>query len=149
MIRPIIEHKIWADTAIKCAWCAITETEQIKQWWGASGYAEIDTLAANARIRFNTKDGPIFATIRCVNPPYELVYDWPPHPRYFSVPFTTRYLLQEENDGTWIALSESGFDAWPDDEVCRERFERLDAGFGMLLENLKAYLEKRELPHLF
>ena len=149
MIGPVLEHTIWVDTPRERAWQAITETEQIKQWWGANGYAEITDLSPDAKIKFSTGDGPIFATIRRVDPLHEFLYEWPPHPRYFSVPFVTSYTLEEENGGTRVTFSESGFEAWPDDEVRRARFERISSEFRMVLENLKAYLEGRNLPHIF
>jgi uncharacterized protein YndB with AHSA1/START domain len=149
MIKPILERDIWIDASRERVWHAITESQQIKHWWGAEGYAEITELAENAGIKFGTGDGPIFATIRRVDPPHEFVYEWPPHPRYFSVPFVTRYKLEEENGGTRLFFSETGFEAWPDDEVRRARFERISGEFRMVLENLKAYLEGRPLPHSF
>ena len=149
MIQPILEHDIWIAVPRERTWHAITETAQIKQWWGAEGYAEIVELAPEATIKFGTTDGPIFATIRRVDPPHEFVYEWPPHPRYFSVPFVTRYRLEEDDGGTRVLFSESGFEAWPDDEVRRKRFERISGEFRMVLENLKAYLEGRSLPHVF
>jgi uncharacterized protein YndB with AHSA1/START domain len=149
MIGPVLQHNIWIATPRERTWHAITETEQIKQWWGAEGYAEITELSPNANIKFGTEDGPILATIRLVDPPHEFVYEWPPHPRYFSVSFVTRYILDEENGGTRVTFSESGFEAWPDDEACRARFDRISGEFRMVLENLKAYLEGRSLPHVF
>lgn len=149
MIKPVIEHTIWIDTPRERVWRAITETTQIKQWWGAKGYAEISELSVGATIKFSIEDNPLFATIRNINPPHQFVYEWPPHPRYFSVPFVTRYILDEEDNGTRVTLSESGFEAWPDDEIRQVRFGRIDSGFRMLLENLKAYLDGRSLPHLF
>jgi uncharacterized protein YndB with AHSA1/START domain len=149
MIKSTLEHDIWIAVPRERAWRAITETEQIKQWWGAEGYAEITELSAGATIRFGTADGPIFPTIRRVDAPQEFVYEWPPHPRYFSVPFVTRYKLKEENGGTRVSFSESGFEAWPDDEARRARFDRISGEFRMVLENLKAYLEGRSLPHVF
>jgi uncharacterized protein YndB with AHSA1/START domain len=149
MIKPVLEHSIWIATSRERAWRAITETKQIKQWWGADGYAEITELTPGATIRFGTGDGAIFATIRIVDPPHEFVYEWPPHPRYFSVPFVTRYILDEENSGTRVTFSESGFEAWPDDEIRQARFDRISGEFRMVLENLKAFLEGRKLPHVF
>ena len=149
MIKPTLEHQVWIAAPRERAWNAITQTEHIKQWWGADGYAEITDLTPDAAIKFGTGDRMIFATIRLVNPPHEFVYEWPPHPRYFSVPFVTRYILDEENGGTRVTFSESGFEAWPDDEVCRARFDRISGEFRMVLENLKAYLEGRSLPFLF
>ena len=149
MIGPVLQHTIWIAAPRGRTWHAITETEHIKQWWGAEGYAEITELSPDANIRFGTADGPILATIRLVDPPHEFVYEWPPHPRYFSVPFVTRYILDEENAGTRVTFSESGFEAWPDDEARRARFDRISGEFRMVLENLKAYLEGSNLPHVF
>lgn len=149
MIKPVLEHSLWIAAPRERTWRAITETEQIKHWWGAEGYAEITELVPAATIRFGTEDDPIFATIRLVDPPQEFVYEWPPHPLYFSVPFVTRYRLEKENGGTRVTFSESGFEAWPDDEVRRARFDRISGEFRMVLENLKAYLEGRSLPHHF
>jgi uncharacterized protein YndB with AHSA1/START domain len=149
VIPSVLEHNIWISASRERTWQAITETEHIKHWWGAAGYAEITELQRGANIKFNTGDGPIFPTIRVVDPPREFVYEWPPHPRYFSVPFVTSYKLEEENGGTRVTFSESGFEAWPDDEVRRSRFERISGEFRMVLENLKAYLEGRNLPHIF
>jgi uncharacterized protein YndB with AHSA1/START domain len=149
MIPSVLEHNISIAAPCERAWHAITETQQIKHWWGGDGYAEITALQPGALIKFGTGDGPIFATIRVVDPPHEFVYEWPPHPRYFSVPFVTRYRLEEENGGTRVTFSESGFEAWPDDEVRRARFDRIRGEFRMVLENLKAYLEGRSLPHVF
>ncbi len=149
MLKPTIEHKIWIAAPRERTWHAITETEQIKNWWGDVGYAEITELLPGAKIKFSTSDGPIWPTIRVVDPPHEFVYEWPPHPRYFSVPFTTRYILDDENGGTRVTFSEVGFAAWPDDELRRARYERINKEFGMVLENLQAYLEGKDLPHRF
>jgi uncharacterized protein YndB with AHSA1/START domain len=132
MIQSVLQHSISIAAPRERVWQAITKSEQIKQWWGAEGFAEIVELRTGAPIKFGTTDGPIYATIRLVDPPHEFVYEWPPRPRYFSVTF-----------------SESGFEAWPDDESRRARFERISREFRMVLENLKAYLEGRSLPHVF
>ena len=149
MLKPDIEHKIWINVSRDRAWRAISQTEQIKHWWGADGYAEITNLSAGATINFGTGDRLISATISLVDPPHEFVYAWPPHPRYFSVPFVTRYILDEDNGGTQVTFRETGFTAWPDDEPRRARYERINNDFRMLLENLKAYLEGKTLPHIF
>lgn len=148
-MNELLQHSISIAAPRERVWHAITESEHIKQWWGADGYAEISELRAGGPIKFDTGDGPIFAAIRLVDPPHEFVYEWPPHPRYFSVPFVTRYILDEENGGTRVTFSESGFEAWPDDEIRRARFDRISREFRMVLENLKAYLEGRPLPHIF
>ena len=149
MIPSVLEHSIWIEAPRERTWHAITETEHIMQWWGAAGYAEITELFSGASMKFGTGDSAIFAMIQRVDPPRQFVYEWPPHPRYFSVPFVTSYTLEDESGGTRVTFSESGFEAWPDDEERRARFERIRGEFRMVLENLKAYLEGRTLPHIF
>lgn len=76
MIGPTLEHNVWIAAPRERAWQAITETKHIKNWWDAEGYAEIIELQTGATIRFGTEAGPIFATIRLVDPPHEFVYEW-------------------------------------------------------------------------
>jgi uncharacterized protein YndB with AHSA1/START domain len=146
MIGPVLQHSLWIDASPERTWLAITETQHIKRWWGADGHAEITELSPGAAIRFGSGDRAIFANIRVVDPPHQFVYEWPPHPRYFSVPFVTGFRLEAEDKGTRLTFSESGFEAWPDDEERRARFDRISGDFRMVLENLKAYLEGRSVP---
>ncbi|MBK8906313.1 MAG: SRPBCC domain-containing protein [Anaerolineaceae bacterium] len=111
MVKATIEHDIWIAVPREHAWRAITETAQLDKWWGAKGLVEIMALQPGATIKFATTDGPILATIQRVDPLHAFVYSWPPHPRYFSVPFVTSYTLEEVDGGTRVTLCESGFDA--------------------------------------
>ena len=89
-------------------------------------------LQVGATIKYGTEDDPILATILVLDPPAEFVFQWPPHPRWYSIAMTTRYLLEE------------GFEKMPED-VRQARFERIAGEYRMVMENLKAYLEEKSL----
>jgi uncharacterized protein YndB with AHSA1/START domain len=141
MLNQTIQHEIWIAAPIGRVWEAISQTEQIARWWGGSGLVHIADLRVGATIDFATSDGVISPTITRVEPPNVLVYQWPPHPRYFMVPFVTSYVLRQQDGGVLLRFTESGFAAWPDDDARRERFERLTEGFATLLGKLKDFVE--------
>ena len=123
---------------------AVTETQLIKQWWGDDSYGKIIELQVGPTIKYGTEDDPILATILVVDPPAEFVFQWAPHPRWYSIAMTTRYLLEEENGGIRVTVSEEGFEKMPED-VRQARFERIAGEYRMVMENLKAYLEEKSL----
>jgi uncharacterized protein YndB with AHSA1/START domain len=141
MLNPTIQHEIWIAAPLDRVWKAISATDQIARWWGGNGLVRVSDLRVGSTIDFTTSDGVISATIRQVEPPNLLVYEWPPHPRYFMVPFVTSYTLTQQNGGVLLKFVESGFSAWPDDAARRERYERLREGFGNLFSRLKHVLE--------
>jgi hypothetical protein len=53
----------------------------------------------------------------------------------------TRYVLEEEKGGTRVTVSETGFEALPD-EIRQERFDSTARGYTTVLANLKSYLEE-------
>jgi hypothetical protein len=57
----------------------------------------------------------------------------------------TAYLLQEENNGTRLTITNSGYELLPEDGRW-SAMEQNAFGFGMMLENLRAYVENQELP---
>src|SRR5689334_21146584 len=56
------------------------------------------------------------------------------------------YTLETDMNGTRVTVRLSGLDSLPPD-AAHERIAPLGAGWSKALENLKAYLEGRELPH--
>lgn len=141
-----VERTILITAPRDRVWHAVTETPHTKRWWGANNYARITTLQVSGRIVFGSSDDSPFATITTVEPLQNFAFKWAPHPRYYSVPFFTRYRLTDENGGTRVTLSESGFEALPDD-VRQSRVERITKESSMVLENLQAYLQGAPLPH--
>jgi uncharacterized protein YndB with AHSA1/START domain len=144
MLNPTIQHEVLIEAPIDQVWRAITQTEKISRWWGGNDLVRLSDLRVGASIDFTTSDGIISPTITRVEPPRLLVYEWPPHPRYFMVPFVTSYLLEPWDGGVLLRFVEAGFSAWPDNHTCRERYRRLEEGFGVLLGRLKRYIETED-----
>jgi hypothetical protein len=82
--------------------------------------------------------------IEVLDPPHKLVTRSQPEPP--AKPETTSYLLLEENGGTRLTLLYTGYQGLLDDDR-RTRMEQDSMGFGMVLENIKAQVEGRDLPH--
>jgi uncharacterized protein YndB with AHSA1/START domain len=133
-----VERDIWIKAPRERVWQAITNADTIQQWWG--DYWDIPTLEVGATIKFGTKDDPMLATIAVLDPPREFVIQWPPQEQYHSIPILTRYVLEEENGGTRINVSETGFEALPDD-IRQKRYESTAQGYATVLADLKKLLE--------
>ena len=140
MEKLTVENSVWIDALRKDVWRAVTETQLIKEWWADHSYGEIIELQVGATIKYGSDDDPILSTILVVDPPAEFVFQWPPHPRWYSIAMTTRYLLEEENGDTRVTVSEEGFEKMPESGR-QARFGRITGEYRMVMENLQAYLE--------
>jgi uncharacterized protein YndB with AHSA1/START domain len=82
--------------------------------------------------------------IEVLDPPHRLVMRSAPEPP--ATPEVTAYTLDEENGGTRLTLTYTGYELMPDD-VRQKRMLQDQMGFGMMLENLQAFIEGRDLPY--
>lgn len=144
-----VERSIWIDAPREQAWRAITEVSYLNQWYATYYHWDIPTLEVGETVKFYNKDnhGDVqTATIEVVDPPRQFTLRWHPNPQYPMVSLVTTFLLEEENGGTQASIIESGYEAVPADE----RQQWLDAtsgGYTLSMENLKALLEGRTVPH--
>jgi uncharacterized protein YndB with AHSA1/START domain len=144
-----VERSIWIDTSLEKAWRAVTEPEHLNQWYATYYHWHIPALQVGTTVRFYNKDhheDAQIATIEVVDPPREFTVRWQPQPQSPTTLLVTSFLLAEENNGTRVTISESGYETIPADE----RQQWLDAtggGYTMSMENLKAHLEGRDLPY--
>jgi len=53
----------------------------------------------------------------------------------------TTYRLEEENGGTRVTVTETGFEALPDD-IRQKRFDSTAQGYETVLADLKVYVER-------
>ena len=134
----VVERNIWIAAPRERVWQAITNADEIQQWW--ADYWEIPALVVGGVVRFGSKDDPMTATIAVLNPPREFSIQWPPQEQYHSIPMFTRYVLEEENGGTRVMVSETGFEALPDD-IRQKRIDSTTQGYTTVLADLKAYVE--------
>jgi uncharacterized protein YndB with AHSA1/START domain len=85
------------------------------------------------------------ATIEVVDPPRQFTLRWQPDREYPAMTLVTTFLLEEENEGTRVTISESGYETMP--AAARQQWlEAVGQGYAKSVENLKAHLEGRSLP---
>jgi len=134
-----VERSIWINAPRERVWQAVTQSEQIRQWWGGD-YWEITALQVGATVKFGDPNDLMIATVAVVDPPREFSLQWPPQPQYHSTAFFTTFRLEEENSGTRVTVTETGFEGLPDD-IRQERYDSTGKGYETVLESLKVYVE--------
>jgi uncharacterized protein YndB with AHSA1/START domain len=148
MEKLAVERTIWIAAPRERAWRAVTEPEQLDQWYATYYRWEIPALQVGTTIKFYNKDDDTdiqLATIEVVDPPRQFTLRWQPHPQYPATTLATTFFLAEENGGTRVTINESGYESLPDDER-QQWLDATGAGYTMSMENLKAHLEGRSLP---
>jgi uncharacterized protein YndB with AHSA1/START domain len=82
--------------------------------------------------------------VEAVEPPSRLVTSSVPEPS--ETVHVTTWQLEEENGGTRLMLTHSGYELEPV-ETRAINIEQNAFGFGMMLENLAASIEGKDLPY--
>ena len=142
-----VERTIWIAASRERVWRAITDPEQIEHWfspgtkWHGTGLKVGGTFSVyNAE----TDSNMYTQIIDVVEPPHHFVTRTAPEPSGLS--YVTDWRLREENGGTRLILTYSGYEL----EAAETRHMSMEQnafGFGMMLENLQAYIESKQLPY--
>jgi uncharacterized protein YndB with AHSA1/START domain len=145
MEQATVERSIWIAAPRERVWQAVTDPQQLEQWYATNCKWEIPALQVGATITFYHSDTDILhATIEVVDPLRQFRLRWAPVEQ--GIVLVTSFLLEEENGGTRATITETGYDALPKDQR-QQWLDSTDAGYTMSMENLKAYLEGRLIPH--
>jgi uncharacterized protein YndB with AHSA1/START domain len=144
------ERSIWINAPRERVWTAITDPKQIQAWNSPATPWELSALEVGGR--FYTRDAETNAEnyieiIELLNPPKELATRTISDPASSAVK-GKKYTLLEENGGTRLIVTHSGYEQDPE-EIRWASMEQNTFGFGMMLENAKAYIEGHELPFPF
>jgi len=138
-MEPIaVEEGVWIRAPRERVWRALTQSEQIRQWWG--DYWEITGLEPGAEVLFGDEQAPIRARVSAAEAPREFGLSWPPLPELDNAAFATTFRLEEENGGTRLDVRESGFEALPPD-LRQKRFDSTRQGYRTVLGDLKKLIE--------
>ena len=144
-----VERSIWIDTSRQKAWRAVTEPEQLNKWYATYYHWDIPNLQVGTQVKFYNKadvNDMQIAKIEVADAPRQFTVRWQPDKLYPAMILFTTFKLEDENGGTRVTIIESGYEAIP----AAERQQWLDAtggGYTMSMENLKAHLEGRAIPH--
>ena len=141
-----VERSIWIAAPRERVWSAITDPAQLENWFSPGTAWKLTALEVGGRLFIpdpETGDETNVQVIQVVDPPQHFVtHSLPASPGSSEV---TAYLLQEEQDGTRLTITNSGYELLPEDGRW-SAMEQNAFGFGMMLENLRAYVESKDLP---
>lgn len=138
MEKITIERTIWINAPRERVWQAVTEAEQIAQWFspGMTFSQKGDTIS----IHMGEMTIEV-AVIEVVDPPRRITTrNLPDKLR------TTTYLLEEENGGTRFTVIENGLETLPEAER-QEHLDKNGQGWENVLKNLKAFMEGQASPN--
>ena len=142
-----VKSSIWIAAPRERVWRAVTEPEQIGRWFSPGMQWHSTALEVGAKLFVvNPETGAemYVQIIELVDPPHQIAMR--SEPELPETPRVITWTLDEENGGTRVTVTETGFDLMPEN-VRRQRMEQDAMGFDMLLENLKAHAEDRSLPY--
>ncbi len=142
MEQVAVERNIWIKAPRERVWRAITDPEQVEQWFspGTSWKSSGSGVGAKLYVQ-GAGSAELYTQIMEVyDPPRRVAM------RSLDTSNVVTWTLVEEDGGTRVTVTESGF-AGLADEIRQQRIEQNAVGFGMLLENLQAHVEGRQLPY--
>lgn len=142
-----IERNIWINAPRERVWKAVTDAEQLTQWYATQFAWDIPVLEVGGKIKFhNSATEVLNAVIEVLDPPQQFSVRWDGEPPYTPNGVLTTFLLEEENGGTRVRLIETGYENMPESER-QAWLEQIGSGYGMSLENLNALLNGEPLPY--
>lgn len=145
--RFAVERSIWIAAPRERVWRAVTDPAQMEQWFSPGTRWHLPALEVGGKLfTRDPETGAELYTQRImqVDPPRRFAIQTLPEPSgAFQV---TTYMLHEEERGTRLTVIHSGYEAMPEDARA-SAMEQNAFGFGMMLENVKAYIEAGELPY--
>ncbi len=145
--RLAVERSIWIKASIERVWAAITEPEQLGKWFSPGVEWRGSGLKVGGVVSIYDPAAAVetpLQVIDLVEPPHRLVTHSTPE----STPttFITEWTLAEENGGTRLTITYSGYQHEALD-TRHNSIEQTGFGFGMMLENVKASAEDQPLPY--
>jgi uncharacterized protein YndB with AHSA1/START domain len=142
--RITFERSIWINAPRERVWQAVTEPEQIQQWFLPAVLGA--TMTRDDQNRLSVSFGPMtakFAVLENIDPPHKVTTRALPD-RLLA----TTYALEDDNGGTRLTVKMSGFEALPED-MQRDRLNLTGTGWEQALANLKAFVAGEEKPYPF
>jgi uncharacterized protein YndB with AHSA1/START domain len=142
-----VECSIWVDASKERAWGAVTEGEQLTKWYSPGSPWDVPDLQEGAAVYFHHSPneyhtGADVVTLKAVivaaEPLKRFALRWEFESE--GPAMITSFLLEEENGGTTVTITETGYET-------EEQAMPTQEGYTMSLMNLKAHLEGNSLPY--
>jgi uncharacterized protein YndB with AHSA1/START domain len=142
-----VERSIWIAAPRERVWRAITDPLQMQQWFSPGTTWQMSALEVGGKLFApdpETGAEQHTQVIEQVERPQRFVLRTTPEPPgTFEV---TAYTLQEEDGGPRLTVTNSGYETMPE-EGRWNAMEQNAFGWGMMLENVQAYIEGKDLPY--
>lgn len=138
-----VERSIWIAAPRERVWRAITDPWEVERWFspGTSWRTTGQGVGSRLSVYDAATDTDLYTQVVDVfDPPSRLVT------RSEDTPYMTTWKLEDENGGTRLTLIHSGYELEPE-ATRRQNMDQNAAGFGMMLENVKAVAEGQPLPY--
>lgn len=142
-----VERSIWIAAPLERVWQAVTDPVQIERWFSPGTAWQLTTLEVGGRLFIpdpETGAEKHTQVIERLEPPYRFVIRSLLEPSGASE--VTTHTLVEENGGTRLTITNSGYET-KEESVRWGAMEQSAFGYGMMLQNTKAYLEGEALPY--
>lgn len=142
-----VERSIWIDAPRQKVWHAITDPAQIQLWFSPATAWQLSALELGGRLYVldeESKKEMYVEVIELLEPLHQLTTRCIPEAPSTVVKGKT-YTLTEEKGGTRLTVTYSGYEQEPE-ESRWSNMEENGFGFGMMLQNTKAYVEGTDLP---
>ena len=145
-LKLAVERTLWLAAPRDRVWQAITDPQQVAQWFSPGTPWRLSALEVGGKLSVydaNTGLDTHTEVIELLEPPRRLVTRSMVTPP--EAPQVTTWSLEEEDGGTRLTLTHSGYELAPED-ARHNNMEQNAFGFGMMMENLRAYVEGGALP---
>lgn len=141
-----VERSIWIAAPQERVWRAVTDPIQIEKWFSPGMSWKLTALEVGGRLFIpdpETGEETNVQVVQLVEPPRRFILQALPVSPGASD--STTYLLQEEQNGTRLTVTHSGYEFMPEDGRW-SAMEQNAFGFGMMVENIRAVVEGTVLP---
>lgn len=132
-----VKQSIWVEALPERVWTMITTPEHLMQWW-APNLWEIPVLEVGGTVWFGAEGDMSTATIAVLDAPRQFTLQWQADEQFPAL--VTTYLLEAENNGTRVTVTEAGFETLPP-ESRQKIFDRTANGYSEVVQDLKKYIE--------
>jgi uncharacterized protein YndB with AHSA1/START domain len=139
MEQLLLTKSIWINAPREKVWRAITDPVQFQQWFSPPTPWTLSALEVGG-IFSPTGFEQWASVIQVVNAPHTFSYRYQAPQEDGSIAMVATYVLEEENGGTRVTLTETGF---KDENAVAQNVAGWDMGFA----NLEAYLTGKDLPY--
>ena len=141
MEKLAVERRVSINVPRQRVWQALTEPEQLEQWYAPGCPWEIPALQAGAKVKFYNTDTDIqLARIEVVEPLHILTLRWQLDEADPSTSLLNSFRLEEENGATRVIVTQTGYESLPED-ARQQQIEQDEEAYTSIVESLKTYLE--------